>query len=95
MDAHGYGADISVDGEAVTITHSERAQRFGKMPATVRVPLGDVLSVDFKAGNALANGHLTVVTDDPDGRLTRVVHFRRKDNEAFAAVRDAIVGALR
>lgn len=95
MDAHGYGADVTFDGEAVTITHSERAQKFGKMPAAVRVPLIDVRSVDLKAGNALANGHLTVVTDDPEGKLTRVVHFRRKDNDAFAAVRDAIVGALR
>ena len=95
MDAQGYGADISIDADAVTITHSERAQKFGKMPAVVRVPLGDVRSVDFKAGNAIANGHLKVITDDTEGSQTRIVHFRRKDNDTFAAVRDAIVGALR
>lgn len=95
MDAKGYGADISIDSEVITITHSERAQKFGKMPASVRVPMSDVRGIDFRAGNAIANGHLTVVTDDPEGKLTRVVHFRRKDNDAFAAVRDAIVGALR
>ena len=95
MDATGYGADISIDSESVTISHSERAQKFGKMPAGVRVPLGDVRDVELKGANALANGHLTVVTDDAEGKQTRVVHFRRKDNDAFAAVRDAIVGALR
>lgn len=95
MDATGYGADISIDADAVTISHGERAQKFGKMPASVRIPLADVRSVDFKAGNAIANGHLKLVTDDPDGAGTRVVHFRRKDNDAFAAVRDAITGALR
>jgi hypothetical protein len=108
MDADGYGAGLSFDGERVTIRAGKVAARVQHTDRLV-FPVADVGSVDFKAAGPMVNGHVRFRMRDTSAAVLQgygvdqpntvngqsfVVHFRRKDNDAFAALRDAIVGAL-
>lgn len=86
MRAEGYGADLELAGEVVTVT----ARGLGKAAlgaAQRQIPLSALISVDFKKANALVNGHIELVT--VDGKT--LVHFRRKQAATMRALYDEII----
>lgn len=93
MEAIGYGGTLTLDGEAVTITRSKMMQR-GGYPPELRIPLTRISGVKFTNANPLVNGELTIVTDAEPNPLNLIVRYRRKDRDAFTAMRDAIEAAL-
>lgn len=108
MEASGYGSSIVLERDAVVILPGQAMQKM-RHPAALRIPLAEITGVDFRNANPLVNGSLTVRTSgtptdyaqtSPDsGRrmlataASLVVHFRRRDRDAFAAMRDAIEAA--
>lgn len=80
----GYGCTVDWDGQALTISAKSKAAKVALLgedwkAGDVTIPRGDMDRVEFKPGNPLVNGHLTVHS----GGRKYVAHFRRKSNEEF------------
>lgn len=105
MRADGYGASIDVDAGSVRLIGG-KMQSAAWGTETVTIPLSDVVKVAYRSANPVVNGSLRLfVKGDPmqygDAQPNHVVanslivHFRRKDDAAFAAVRDHLQGITR
>jgi hypothetical protein len=108
MDAHGYGADLTFDGETVTI-HGGKMQRAVWKTPSIRIPVSIITAADHKAGNAFINGTLIFRVGIPDvdvpslgetqpnnvNPLSLRAQWRKKDNAAWAEIHEAIVGAMK
>lgn len=108
MEANGYGSSIVLEPDAVVILPGQAMQKL-RHPAALRIPLAEITGVDFRNANPLVNGSLTVRTSgmptdyappSPDPSrptlataASLVVHFRRRDRDAFVAMREAIEAA--
>lgn len=106
--AEGYGADLEFDGETVTIHAGKVAAKLQHTP-TIAFPVAAVESVEYRKANLAVNGMLrfrmldtsTVAlqawgADQPNtvNPQSLVVHWRRKDQAAFAALHDAIAAQV-
>lgn len=107
MRATGYGADLELTQDALVI-HAGKMAATIQRATTISIPLADVVRVEWKDAGMLVNGHARVfVSDGVDLRSygpqpnainpqSLVVHWRRKDRAAFAALRaqvDALLAA--
>ena len=86
MRAEGYGADLELAGEVVTVT-SRGLGKAALGAAQRRIPVAALISMDFKKANPLVNGHIELVT--VDGKT--LVHFRRKQAATMRTLYDEIV----
>ncbi|WP_125777182.1 DUF4429 domain-containing protein [Antribacter gilvus] len=102
MRARGYGADLEYDGgEFVTIYPGKVSAKIAGADV-IRVPVADVERVEFKPASALVNGQVRLHVRDASterlwsygdrqpnrvNRESLVVTFRKRDREAFEALR--------
>lgn len=92
MELNGYMVRVSFDGDVLTAEGTNKAAQVAlrgqdRLEGPVVVPVAQVERVEHKAANPMANGRVTVHTTD--GRKY-VLHFRRKDREAFAQLAVAL-----
>jgi collagen type III alpha len=98
MRATGYGADLELTQDSLVI-HAGKIAAAIQGASTITIPLADVIRVEWKDARLLVNGSVRVfVSDGVDLRSygpqpnainlqSLVVHWRRKDQAAFAALR--------
>jgi hypothetical protein len=91
IEATGHMIDAKYDGTTLTVHGHNKAARIALAGADhdrdVSIPRDQIANVDWKGASMLKNGRLTVHTTD--GR-TVVLHFRKKQTDAFSPLRDAL-----
>lgn len=85
MDMNGYMVRVSYVGDVLTAEGTNKASQVAlagqdHAAGPVVVPRSDIARVEYRPASVLANGRVTVHT--VQGRK-HVLHFRRKDSEAF------------
>jgi len=101
----GYGSSLDIDDDHVTIRFG-RAGAAASGTKALRLPINEITGISLKDASALVNGNIRfAVTGDPnrysDPETSRhidpsmcVVHFRKKDRDAFEAVHADLLGRL-
>lgn len=104
MIAKGYGVSVEFDGTTVRLIGGKPQAAIWRTEA-VEIPAADIVAVDYKPASRLVNGSMIFTTQRPaneyatpraDGAPTTVTangliaHWRRKDEPAFEALRDAL-----
>lgn len=92
MDIDGYMVRVSFDGTTLTAEGKNKAAQIAlrgqeRNEGPVVVPVDQIERVEFKPANPMVNGRVTVHTTD--GRKY-LLHFRRKDREAFGELARAL-----
>lgn len=96
----GYGAEITIDGDALVLTRNGFAAKQVGDTGTWRIPLAAVAGVNFKDAGRLVNGWLQLVLGaEPAGKAgdpndPRTVMFRHKHRAEFARLRDVLLGVV-
>lgn len=92
MNARGYMIDVTLDDEALTVEGTTKPARMalrgadhGAGPLVIRRE--EIAGVEHKKASALTNGNVTVKTTAGD---RYVLHFRKKSQDEFAALADAL-----
>lgn len=104
----GYGTSIDYDGDTIELIAGKVESKIWRT-ASVRFPVTDILEVSYRAANIMVNGEMRFKTARPandyatpreDGAPTIVpnngltIHWRKKDEQAFAALRAEIPVAV-
>jgi hypothetical protein len=95
----GYGADISIDGNVLTITKKGLAAKSIGNAGTRRIPLEAISDVNFRDATRLVNGALQlVVGSEPSAKAAasdpNTVLFRHKSKDQFASLRDYLLSVV-
>ena len=86
MMVHGYGSDVALEGQILTLTATGKVGRGALGTDRREIEINRLQAVGLHRANPIRNGRLTLV----DGRGKSVVHFRRKSNDQMVEVYDAI-----
>lgn len=86
MEVHGYGADVALEGQALTLTATGKIGRGALGTDRREIAIDHLRAVDFQHANPIRNGRLTLV----DERGKSIVHFRRKSNDQMVELYNAL-----
>lgn len=104
MSISGYGASVEYDGATVRIIGGKVQAKIWRT-GSVTIPVEDITEMDYRPASPLVNGALSFKTARPandyatprdDDTFTTVpssglvVHWRRKDQAAFAALHEQL-----
>ena len=94
MEITGYGCHVTWDGQTLrakgtnAITHKALMGDDSASHGEVVLPAGQFRVEKFKTANRMVNGNLVLVANDT-GRKYQL-HFRRKHNEEFEKLTEAL-----
>ena len=61
MEVHGYGADVALEGQALTLTATGKIGRGALGTDRREIAIDHLRAVDFQHANPIRNGRLTLV----------------------------------
>lgn len=92
MNVRGYMIDVTLDDQALTVEGTTKPARIALRgsehdsgPVVIR--RDQIAGVEHKKAGAMVNGHVTVTTTAGE---KYVLHFRKKSNDEFAALAQAL-----